>query len=154
MAAALPIHLSASSACPLFAYSTRCMWHPLQWLYTCWLHSKALARITQLSCICTDPQLSYLHWFLNWFIYTGCAMVCIRGITDCSALLTHRSAGALFATCLHAYPQCERPCLRIGCTDNRLCIDQRGDCCTVFSKIWCFLLHFRIQLHRLHIGSH
>ena len=50
---------------------TMCMWHLLQRLYTCWLHNKALAR---MSCICTDPPLSsfalipeliHLHWLCH-----------------------------------------------------------------------------------------
>ena len=97
IAPALPIHLSASSACPLFAYSTRCMWHFLQWLYTCWLH-KALARITQLSCICTDPQLSsfalipeliHLHWLRHGLHQGHNWLQCITYSSHCWCVICH-----------------------------------------------------------------
>lgn len=90
-----------------------------------------------------------LYWFVYpWWVkkhVLHSITECIKGITDCSALLTHSIAGVLFATWLHVYLQHERPCIRI---------DQQGDCCTVFPRFaFFFLLLFRIQLDRLHIGS-
>lgn len=78
-----------------------------------------------------------LYWFVYpWWVkkhVLHSITECIKGITDCSALLTHRIAGVLFATWLHVYLQHERPCIRI---------DQQGDCCTVFPRFAFFFYYF------------
>ena len=90
-------------ACPycLPIICVMCIWHLLKWLYTCWLHNKALVGIAQLSCIFSDPNMSpfalipdllHLHWLHHGLHRGHNWLQCIAYSLHCRCAICHMIA--------------------------------------------------------------